>query len=203
MWVVKLGGSLLDAPELRAWLHMLVRCGDGRVVIVPGGSVFADAVREAQARSGIDDAVAHRLAVLAMDQYGHLLTGICPELVVADSELELAERGWQHRAIVWLPSRMVLTDESIPASWSVTSDSLAAWLALKIGAERLVLVKSGEQAAAEVTLPQLGNAGVVDDAFRDFAARLACPVHVVGKGSHAAFAEALTGGEMPGTVVRI
>jgi len=82
----------------------------------------------------VNDAVAHELALLAMDQFGLLLAGINPGIVTASSELEIAERGWQHRAIVWLPSKMVLADDSVPKNWHVTSDSLSAWLANKISA---------------------------------------------------------------------
>jgi aspartokinase-like uncharacterized kinase len=45
MWVVKLGGSLLGSPELPRWLDTLVKISDGKVLIVPGGGMFADAVR--------------------------------------------------------------------------------------------------------------------------------------------------------------
>src|ERR1700690_2989195 len=141
MWVVKLGGSLLGTPELKEWLAMLVRQSDGRVVIVPGGGVFADTVRDGQRRVGIDDAAAHHMALLAMEQYGLVLKSFQPGLAMVASELEIAERSWQHRAIVWMPARMVLAEEAIPRNWAVTSDSLAAWLAGKIGADRLVLVK--------------------------------------------------------------
>src|SRR5690606_4380152 len=105
--------------------------------IVPGGGILADAVYESQMMSGISDEVAHKMAVMAMDQYGTLLAGLNTELVTASSELEIAERGWQHRAIVWLPSSMVIADESIPTNWEITSDSLAAWLAQKLNAEHL------------------------------------------------------------------
>ncbi|MES1987104.1 MAG: uridylate kinase, partial [Pseudomonadota bacterium] len=124
MWVIKLGGSLLGAPELLRWLELLVKFGDGKVVIVPGGGLFANSVREAQQISNASDEVAHQLALLAMDQFGLLLAGMNPGLVTASSELELAERGWQHRGIVWLPSKMALADTSIPQNWQVTSDSL-------------------------------------------------------------------------------
>jgi aspartokinase-like uncharacterized kinase len=142
MWVVKIGGSLLGSPELLRWLALFVQFSDGKVVIVPGGGLFADSVREAQQISNTSDAVAHQLALLAMDQFGLLLAGMNPELATASSELEIAERGWQHRGIVWLPSKMVLADDSIPKNWQVTSDSLSAWLANKLGAEQLILVKS-------------------------------------------------------------
>ncbi|MEY3744054.1 MAG: hypothetical protein RLZZ541_1109 [Pseudomonadota bacterium] len=142
MWIVKIGGSLLGSPELSRWLEVLVKFSKGHVIIVPGGGLFADAVCEAQNLTNASDAIAHQLALLAMDQFGLLLAGMNDGLVTASSELEIAERGWQHRAMVWLPSQMILVDQSIPQNWQVTSDSLSAWLANKLGAEQLILVKS-------------------------------------------------------------
>lgn len=164
MWVVKLGGSLLGSPALNGWLDALVRFGDGKVVIVPGGGPFADAVRDAQVKTGVDDAVAHQMAVLAMDQYATLLGGLNPELVLASSELEIAEYGWQHRAIVWKPSAMVLSDQSLPTTWDLTSDSLAAWVAEKLNAEHLLVVKS-VQSAALLNAADLVANGVLDKCF--------------------------------------
>ncbi len=177
MIVVKLGGSLLGSEELARWLTAIAQSSDGRIVIVPGGGVFADAVRQAQHTAGFDDATAHQLAVLAMDQYARVLLALNPALVAASTELEIAERSWQHRAIVWLPSVMVLADENIARNWEVTSDSLAAWLAKRIKARHLVLVKATEHGA-----PQDGLLGdLVDPAFADFTAGLSCPVTVLGK----------------------
>ena len=172
MWVIKLGGSLLGAPELLRWLELLVKFGDGKVVIVPGGGLFANSVREAQQISNASDEVAHQLALLAMDQFGLLLAGMNPGLVTASSELELAERGWQHRGIVWLPSKMALADTSIPQNWQVTSDSLSAWLANKLGAEQLILVKSKSlityQKEAPSKLQHLVDDELIDSQFVNF-----------------------------------
>jgi aspartokinase-like uncharacterized kinase len=172
MWVIKLGGSLLGTPELAHWLEVLVKYGDGKVVIVPGGGLFADAVREAQQISNTSDEVAHKLALLAMDQFGLLLAGMNSGLVTASSELEIAERGWQHRGIVWLPSKMVLADNSIPQNWQVTSDSLSAWLANKLGAEQLILVKSktllNYQNEAPSKLQYLVDDELIDSQFISF-----------------------------------
>ncbi|HQR50635.1 MAG TPA: uridylate kinase [Methylophilaceae bacterium] len=197
MWVVKLGGSLLGTPELRQWLDLLARQSDGRVVIVPGGGIFADTVRSAQTVGGYDDVAAHHMALLGMEQYGLALQSLQPQLVTASSELEIAERSWQHRAIVWLPSQMVLADDSIPMNWEVTSDSLAAWLARKIGANRLVLVKHVEFTRLQPPLRQLVEEGVLDAAFTEFATGLACPIHVVDKSGYADFALALAGAPIP------
>lgn len=201
MWVLKLGGSLLGAPELQFWLDMLASQSEGRVVVVPGGGVFADAVREAQRVAGFDDVTAHHAALLAMDQYGLVLKALQPRLVTAASELEIAERFWQHRAIVWLPSAMSLADETIAKSWGVTSDSIAAWLAAKMGADRLVLVKHAGHLSASMPAALLSAAGLLDAAFEEYSGALSCPIHVVDKSDHVAFSRALGGSPLAGTRV--
>lgn len=168
MWVIKIGGSLLGSPELERWLALFAKFSDGHIIIVPGGGVFADAVREAQKLSKISDACAHRLAVLAMDQFGLLLANMNPDLALARSEMEIDERTWQHRGIVWLPSQMVLADDSIAKSWDITSDSIAAWLAAKVNAQQLVLVKSDKPEKHDLCLRLMSDDGIVDQAFSDF-----------------------------------
>jgi aspartokinase-like uncharacterized kinase len=168
MWVVKIGGSLLGSPELERWLELLVKFSDGKIIIVPGGGVFAEAVRESQKVSKISDACAHRLAVLAMDQFGLLLANMNSQLAIARTPMEIDERTWQHRAIVWLPSTMVLADDSIPQSWDVTSDSIAAWLAQKLNAQHLILVKSDKPSETKLSLKVMTKNGLIDEAFSDF-----------------------------------
>lgn len=173
IWIVKIGGSLLGSSELERWLTIFAKFSYGNIIIVPGGGVFADAVRDAQKLSKISDACAHRLAVLAMDQYGLLLANMNPLLTTARTHLEIDERRWQHRGIVWLPSHMVLSDDSIPQNWNVTSDSIAAWLAQKLNAQHLILVKSDSQTVSgniksELSLKVMTQNGVLDEAFTDF-----------------------------------
>lgn len=196
MWVVKLGGSLLGTPELQSWLNVIARHGDGRVVIVPGGGVYADAVREAQRRADFSDIAAHRMALLAMEQYAFTLQALQPALVTAASELEISERSWQHRGIVWLPARMVLAEDDIPQSWEVTSDSLAAWLARKLSASRLILVKH-ETVRPDMPIDQLAAAGILDPAFCRFAQGLEDRIHVIGKAGFDIFEKMLTERPLP------
>jgi aspartokinase-like uncharacterized kinase len=168
MWVVKVGGSLLGSPELEKWLKIFVKFSDGNIIIVPGGGVFAEAVRESQKLSKISDACAHRLAVLAMDQFGLLLANMNPMLAIARTECEIDERTWQHRAIIWLPSTMVLADDTIPQSWDVTSDSIAAWLAHKLEAKHLILIKSEKPNENKLSLKEIEKDGLLDEAFGEF-----------------------------------
>lgn len=192
MWVIKLGGSLLGSAELNSWLDVIARHGDGKIVIVPGGGILADAVYESQLMSGISDLVAHKMAVMAMDQYGILLAGLNSELVTAASDLEIAERGWQHRAVVWLPSKMVIADESIPTTWEITSDSLAAWLAHKLNAEQLILVKSERPELAQISLERLTKEGFVDDHFGDYIVGQNFGTWVMGREDFSVFSDGLS-----------
>ena len=166
MWVVKLGGSLMGTPALKGWLDAFAQFGDGKIVIVPGGGVFADAVRDAQAKTGIDDATAHQMALVAMDQYATLMTGLNEDLVMASSVLQIAELCLQNKPIVWKPSEMVLAEKDLPMSWNLTSDSLAAWLATKLNAQHLLVVKSVQPShVGKVDVRTLSLGGVVDTYF--------------------------------------
>ncbi|MBU3736194.1 MAG: hypothetical protein FGM62_04375 [Methylobacterium sp.] len=197
MWVVKLGGSLMQAPELKSWLDMLVAQEHFACIIVPGGGMFADAVRAAQRTGGFDDATAHRMAVLAMEQFAWLLQSLCPALTIAGAKDEILDAARRPGATLWMPSRMVLDDPAIPANWQVTSDSLAAWLAGQLDAEGLVLVKHADFSGQRADIPALQAQGILDAAFAEFSGRLACPVHVIGKSSHHHFRQLLDGAALP------
>src|SRR5919108_513963 len=94
------------------------------LIVVPGGGCFADAAREADRRFGLSATTAHRMAILGMEQFGWLLRDLIPG---------------GHETVL-LPAALPLDD--LPASWDVTSDSIAAWVADRFGAGRLVLVKA-------------------------------------------------------------
>ena len=142
MWVVKIGGSLETAPGLRALLALLADYGRSRAVIVPGGGRFAERVRAEQRVTGMDDAAAHHLALRAMEQYGTVLCEMEPRLYAVAGTGEIGDVAEGHTVPVWSPTALLSTQEDIPASWQVTSDSLALWFADKINAEGLILVKS-------------------------------------------------------------
>ena len=74
----------------------------------------------------------------------------------------------------------------IPESWATTSDSLAIWLAAKIGAARLILVKSVDVVTQHVDA--LVAAGIVDNGSIAMSERFAGRIHVVGPSADTAFA---------------
>ena len=198
--VVKLGGSFAFSPHLRAWIEALAACG-GHAVIVPGGGPFADTVRDAQTKVGFDDKAAHAMALLAMEQYGLALASLDGRLVPAaslDAIDGALERG---RVPVWLPARLALEATDIAPSWDTTSDSLAAWLAGKIGARRLFLVKHVELQGRRVRADELVSAGVVDKEFVRHLLTCAAAAFILGACDHAAGTAAIRNGAAAGIAV--
>ncbi|WP_440948243.1 amino acid kinase [Methanosarcina sp. T3] len=141
--VIKVGGSLIsEAPEL---LDRLVKeFGSGSseaaaeeqvsasplfsILIVPGGGVFADAVRSADRRFGLGDDAAHWMAVLGMEQYACYLQDKS-RARVTDAIKEL-----HYGVSILFPYRLLKSEDPLPHSWEVTSDTIAAWVAKQTGA---------------------------------------------------------------------
>jgi 5-(aminomethyl)-3-furanmethanol phosphate kinase len=141
--VVKIGGGLGD-DVLPALCTTLGELGERHpLIVVPGGAGFADAVRDADRRFGLDAAATHRMAILGMEQFGWLLSELIPG---AERRADLAAVG-AGRTTVLLPAGLRL--DALPESWHVTSDSIAAWVACEVGADRLVLVKEVDGLFAE------------------------------------------------------
>lgn len=172
--VIKLGGSLLNAKVLPVCLDAVERYS-GNVLLVPGGGVFADQVRAAQKRWGFGDAAAHGMAILAMQQMALLINSLKPGFKLVRSISNLAVLP---KVAIWAPNPDELDMAGIPASWDVTSDSLAAWLAGQVGAHELVLVKSCAVPESAV-LSELQRQGVIDAGFLDFAKPSAYNINVV------------------------
>src|SRR5262249_17943390 len=122
--VVKVGGSLFDHPRLgpglRAYLDSL---GPARALLVPGGGIVADAVRQLDRVHNLGEEASHWIALRAMEVTGEFLARL-----IGDESPRIAIRG--------------LDFQDLPHSWAVTSDSIAARAAVVYGAERLVLLKS-------------------------------------------------------------
>ena len=195
--VVKLGGSFAYSDYLQQWIETLATCG-GRVVIVPGGGPFADAVRLAQVRMRFDDRAAHHMAVLAMEQYGRALASFNSVLSPADSEGAIERDLTEKRVPVWMPSAMVLGATDIAQSWSVTSDSLAAWLAAKIGASRLWIIKHAKLSLGSGKLRDLIAAKIVDEEFARFLQMMPLSVSILGPSDHSTTVVAIRDGTSVG-----
>jgi 5-(aminomethyl)-3-furanmethanol phosphate kinase len=199
--VVKLGGSFAFSEVLIDWIDALASCA-GSIVIVPGGGPFADTVRHAQDRIGFDDRAAHDMSLLAMEQYGHVVISFNDLLSPADT-VEAIERHLAARRVpVWMPMRMVSAAADIAPSWKVTSDSLAAWLCSRIGADRLILVKHAGPLSGPARCEDLVTMGLVDEAFPRYLRMSSISASILGPGEHGVAVAAIRCGASAGVSIK-
>ena len=141
--VVKVGGGLVREAGDGALRALCQAIGDAGarhpLLVVPGGAAFADVVREHDRRFDLRAETSHRMAILAMDQFGWLISDLIPGGTPCTQVAASARGGIP----VLLPGELLASDP-LPASWEVTSDSIAAWVAGGGRAARLVLVKPVE-----------------------------------------------------------
>jgi aspartokinase-like uncharacterized kinase len=174
--VIKIGGSLLaDVPRFDDTLDALRSLArTQRVLVVPGGGPFADAVRDADNRLHLADSAAHWMAVLAMDQVAHLLAARLGSAAVVTSDGEARDALASGVIPVLAPYRWLSAADPLPHSWNVTSDSIAAWVAGACGAQHLILVKAAnasgqlvDAAFDAIRPPRIATTIVTADRVRD------------------------------------
>lgn len=179
MVVIKLGGSLAESGVLKQCLARAEKKFFGQsTVIVPGGGKFADQVRLAQMAWHFDDRTAHRMALLSMQQMALLMHGLAPQFQLAESVREIHQCLSENQSVLWSPDVNELDRAGVRSQWDVTSDSLAAWLAGKLSADELILVKSAKIDAG-CNLTDLVRRKVIDSAFPEFYRHASYPLTVI------------------------
>ncbi len=141
--VVKVGGGLTAIPgALETACTAIVRLARTTpVIVLPGGGPLADAVRELQRRVAASDDAAHWMAILAMDQFAHVLAERIAQAVLIEEPGGLGAVLDSGGIPVLAVYRWMRAADVLPHSWDVTSDSIAAFVAGAVDAQRLVLIK--------------------------------------------------------------
>ena len=168
--VLKLGGSLLDLPDLFERLDRVIRSMQPlQVLIVVGGGAAADVIRDLDAQSTLTPSQANWAAIDAMSYNARLLCRLDRRLAFVRDRSQ-AEAAWNSCRVPILDACSFLKDgrlpgaadavPELPESWDVTSDSIAAWVALNWPASDLLFVKSCNLTVADAT--SAAAAGLVD-----------------------------------------
>lgn len=181
--VIKVGGSLLDWPPLPIRLGAYLRSRQAeRPVVIVGGGRAADLVRELDTTHGLGDIVSHDLALRALDLTAHVLAALVPGLDVVEDVKAFAD-VWRSGRIPLLAPRRFLDEDDrraadpLPKSWDVTTDSIAARVAVRLAAGELVLLKS-------TSLPpgcdrhEAARRGLVDLTFPELSKTVECVTYV-------------------------
>jgi aspartokinase-like uncharacterized kinase len=170
--VVKVGGSLYDLPDLgsrlRRWLAE--QCVDENVVLIPGGGPLADAIRHLDNCHGLGEETSHWLALRALTVNAHFLAALLPPSCVLGEVADL-RCAWEMGQLPILDvHEFARGDEGcrgcLPHSWVVTSDALAARVAVVTQARQLFLLKS-TTIPAGLDWVEAGRQGLVDPFFAE------------------------------------
>jgi 5-(aminomethyl)-3-furanmethanol phosphate kinase len=194
VFVVKLGGSLAHTPFLVPWLEVLAALEESSIVVVPGGGDFADQVRVSQRKWTFDERTAHCMALLAMQQYGLMLASFSPRFGTAGKLPEIRAQVSRRRVAVWMPDVNELDKAGIPSAWDVTSDSLSAWLAGRLRAARLVIVKSSPISGILASPEELAREGILDPLFPEVWRKSGVSLRIFHCSEHRDFADELKSG---------
>lgn len=145
--IVKVGGSLYERTDLAPRLTRLLARPDLQpTLLVPGGGKLADDVRRLDRLHRLGQEASHWLALNVLSVNATFLARLLPGSHVVPGPEE-ALPVWECGGVAILDAcRFAEADESrpgaLPHSWQVTSDSIAARLAVVCQARKLVLLKS-------------------------------------------------------------
>ena len=136
MWIIKIGGSWIKNSNLEKLIKLLVNLENQKFVIIPGGGIFADSVREASKINNIPDNVSHFLALKSTEIFGYMIKSFERKINITESIDNFKEKN------LWLPSKILKNEKNFKKDWKSTSDSVATWLYSKISSRGLIFVKS-------------------------------------------------------------
>ena len=163
--VIKVGGSLYDWPQLGPTLARWLRQhAPPQTIIIPGGGQFAEPIRRLSASHNLTDETAHWLALRSMNLAAEFIRGLLADCSVAMLDaFDFCVRDDSQR-------------DSLPHSWSATSDSIAARVAELQHAD-LVLLKSADPPPGDVAA--WAAAGYVDAYFPTIVERAKLSVRAI------------------------
>lgn len=142
--ILKVSGHLYKLPhkvkELMDTIATIIDSDIG-IAIVPGGSIFADAVRELQLNTRIDDDIAHWMAVKAMEVYGLFIKGFSCRAIEVYSLDDVYKATRRKLIPIVMPYKILKDYDELPHSWTITSDSISIYIAHLLKADIAILGK--------------------------------------------------------------
>jgi len=180
--VIQIGGNLADWVTMTDWLTLAGRmAAKAPTVIVPTGGPFAETIHEAEDMWRLSPSVVRRMVLLGMDSHALLLHGIHSNIATAANFAAIWANAAAGNASVWMPGGLARERADLIDDWDMSSDSLAAWLAVELGAERLILVKSGACPCHAVDTLAMVRDGLLGPDFPGWRRRFRGKVWCVGR----------------------
>ena len=152
--IIKLGGSLLGVPDLAGRLTNFLRdFSRPRPILVSGGGAAINLLRNWDRMYLIGEEESHWIALRILSINSRIVARMLPDLLELVDSPEGCVNAWERSRVPVYDSYHYIVDidevshDPLPRRWRVTSDSIAASMAVTFGAPELVLLKS-------VTLPE-------------------------------------------------
>ena len=141
MELIKIGGSVAgELPHLISELRSL----DRNILIIPGGWIFADLVKDVDKKYKLDEKISHWMAIACMDVYGYFISNFGVEILFAKDFVDLRNMGGVKVVLLYPLLKQSKEFVEIPSSWDVTSDSISVWIASKLGLDRVIKITDVE-----------------------------------------------------------
>ena len=174
--IIKVGGSLFDLPDLGDRIRQAIaHLSPAKTGLIAGGGELTDVIAKAQVLHSLSDEETHWLCIKALGVTAALLKTLLSKAQLTDQPLEL---GNSVEPALWIldPEQLLKSENAcetirqLPKDWTVTTDSIAAAVAVELHATELVLLKSTN--CLPKTLPSLAQENLVDGYFPTAAASI-------------------------------
>ena len=173
--VVKVGRILFDLSDLPERLHQWLSAQPpAHHVLIAGGGALVDQVRRWHRKNPLGEVAAHWMCVDLMTVTAHMLHDRLPEIPLVEDDRMLCQRVGERGCTIFGPAPWLRHSEPrlqgirLATNWEVTSDAIAARLAIVLAAEELVLMKSAIPTGC-VEIKGLAESGYVDRMLVDLA----------------------------------
>ena len=93
MWIIKIGGSWIKSTNLEKLITLLVNLENQRFVIVPGGGIFADSVREASKLNNLSENKSHFLALKSTEIFGYMIKSFNQKIHITEKIKDFKEKN--------------------------------------------------------------------------------------------------------------
>ena len=135
--VVKIGGSLF--PEYVDKLCDVLVKSEEELVLVNGGGELANKLREYDEEYMFSDDVNHWNAIMCMDIIGNCIADKHEDIIAVDKMEDISKVHKLGKTPLLLTYSLLKKENPLKHSWSVTSDSIACWVANRINGKLLIL----------------------------------------------------------------
>jgi hypothetical protein len=150
--IVKISGKIIENKEkLQHVLNQLKKILNehetiNSILLIPGGGSFANFIRKICHKIDLDDTIAHWEAIYAMEiNAGKMLKefpNLKPISRLDDFKEIIRHNEKEKYPYVFLPFDYLYEKDELPHTWSVTSDSIAAYISHKLEFSRTFLIKN-------------------------------------------------------------